>query len=148
MASRTRKTSTKSKTAKTTASVPKASVVKAATSEGKTTSAATEKTATATVVESIKPVVSDTPIKKKELIDRVVAESGMKKKDVKPVVEAMLAVMGRALREGEEIVAPPMGKMMVKRVKDLSNARVMTLRLRSPNHMATPAKPSLAEPAE
>jgi DNA-binding protein HU-alpha len=86
----------------------------------------------ATIVETVTPVVSDLPIKKPELIDRVVTETGMKKKDVKPVVEAMLAVLGRTLSGGEEITAPPLGKLMIKRAKDLPNAKVLTLKLRIP----------------
>jgi DNA-binding protein HU-alpha len=76
----------------------------------------------ATVVEEVKPVVAQAPIKKPELIDRVIAETGLKKKDVKPVVEAMLAGLGRTLADGEEITAPPMSKLMIKRVNDTPNA--------------------------
>jgi len=110
----------------------------AATSQGVTTAAPK-----ATVVEDVKPIVAQAPIKKPELIDRVVAETGMKKKDVKPVVEAMLAVLGRTLADGEEITAPPMGKLMIKRVKDTANAKVMTLKLRHPTGDKTaPAAPA------
>ena len=85
------------------------------------------------VVETVKTVVADAPIKKPELIERVMAETGMKKKDVKPVVEAMLAVLGRALVGGEELTVPPLGKLMINRTKEVSNATIVNLKLRHPN---------------
>lgn len=98
----------------------------------------------AMIVETVKPVVADLPIKKPELIDRVVAETGMKKKDVKPVVEAMLAVLGRTLVAGEEITAPPLGKLMIRRVKEAPNATILTLKLRHPKGDAGQRKDPLA----
>lgn len=138
MATRSTKTAPKAKTtaAKTTTTVAAAATV-VATPAPK-----------ATIVETITPVVADMPIKKPELIDRVVAETGMKKKDVKPVVEAMLAVLGRTLAGGEEITAPPMGKLMIKRVKDVANARVLTLKLRHPTGNAVKPKDPLADAAD
>ena len=85
------------------------------------------------VVETVKTVVADAPIKKPELIERVMAETGMKKKDVKPVVEAMLAVLGRALVGGEELTVPPLGKLMINRSKEVSNATIINIKLRHPN---------------
>ncbi|MBY5972323.1 HU family DNA-binding protein [Ferrimonas balearica] len=78
------------------------------------------------------------PLKKKELIDRVVARSGMKKKDAKPVVEALLTVLGETLSEGREANLQPLGKIKVTRTKDLANGRVMTARVRQ-------SGPALAE---
>lgn len=141
MAARTTKTTTKpkktvAKTAKTTKTATKAAA--------KTTAAPAKAVATAapaspitSVVETVKPVVAGAPIKKPELIERVMAETGMKKKDVKPVVEAMLAVLGRALKDGEELTLPPLGKLMIKRRKDLANATILNLKLRHPTTVAT-----------
>lgn len=139
MATRSTKTATTATKAKTTktAAKPKVATTKAATAAPKTT-----------VVETVKPVVASAPIKKPELIDRVMAETGMKKKDVKPVVEAMLTVLGRALSEGEDLTVPPLGKVMVKRMKDVANARVMTVRVRHPNTAGSAPKPPLVEAAE
>ena len=75
--------------------------------------------------------VADAPVlRKKELIERVVIRSGIKKKDAKPTVEAMLAVLGEALAAGEELNLQPLGKVMVKREKELPNAKVMVCRIR------------------
>lgn len=101
-----------------------------------------------TIVETATPVAAGMPIKKPELIDRVMAETGMKKKDVKPVVEAMLAVMGRTLAGGEEITAPPLGKVMIKREKDLPKAKVLTVKIRIPKDDAAARKDPLAQAAE
>jgi len=85
-------------------------------------------------------VVSGTPaveiadevptLRKKELIERVVLRSGIKKKDAKPTIETMLAVLGEALSNGEELNLHPFGKMKVTRVIDKPNATVMVTKVR------------------
>lgn len=69
-------------------------------------------------------------LRKKELIERVVKASGIKKKDAKPVIEAMLQVLGDALTAGEELVLPPFGKAKVNRQKDLAQGEMMIVKLR------------------
>ena len=101
-----------------------------------------------TVVEETKPVVAGPMLKKPELIDRVIAETGMKKKDVKPVVESMLNVLGLGLANGEEMNLPPLGKVMINRTKDLSNAKVIVTKVRQPNARAPEEKDPLADAAE
>lgn len=85
---------------------------------------------TPTVVETLTPVVVSNELRKKELLELVVERSGLKKKDVKPVVEAMLAVLGDALAEQREMDLQPLGKLNVQRGKDLSDGRVLVLKLR------------------
>jgi len=82
------------------------------------------------VTEAPQPVVAGPMMRKKELIDAVVARSGIKKKDAKPVVEAMLDVLGDALSEGRELNLQPLGKVMVKKSKDLPAGKVMITRIR------------------
>lgn len=89
-----------------------------------------------TVVEETKPVLAAGLVKQKELVDRVVAETGMKKKDVKPVVEATMAVLARTLTGGEELQVQPLGKVKIQKVKEVANAKIMTLKLR---HSTKPA---------
>ncbi|MDG1067071.1 MAG: HU family DNA-binding protein [Sulfitobacter sp.] len=60
----------------------------------------------------------------------VVDRSGMKKKDVKPIVEAMLAVLGDALAEQREMNLQPLGKLKVQRGKELPDGRALVLKLR------------------
>lgn len=70
------------------------------------------------------------PLKKQELVERIVKASGAKKKDVKLIVEAALGVLGDALSAGEELNLPPLGKMKVNRQRDEGNAEVLILKLR------------------
>jgi len=77
------------------------------------------------------PAADATPsIKLKEIIDRVVQAANLKKKDVKPVVEATLKVLGDALASGEAMILPPLGRLRVSRAKDMANGAMLTLRLK------------------
>jgi len=103
---------------------------------------ASEPNAPRAVVASATPASTsqaDAPmLKKKELIDRVVAASGLKKKDVKPAIEATLAVLGRALSDGEELNLQPLGKVKVKNRADKPNGTVINCRIRQSTAAATP----------
>ncbi|MCR8725623.1 HU family DNA-binding protein [Frigidibacter sp. ROC022] len=68
--------------------------------------------------------------RKKELVDAVVASSGLKKKTVKPVVDAVLAEIGVALSRGDALNMPPLGKLLVNRTKDGPASEVLILKLR------------------
>jgi DNA-binding protein HU-alpha len=87
-----------------------------------------------------------TSLKKKDLIDRVVAASGVKKKDAKPVVEAMLAEMGEALGRGEGLQLLPFGNLRVVKSKDLASGEVVTVKVRRPGPRSPKAAAPLAEP--
>lgn len=72
------------------------------------------------------------PMKKPQLLDAVVARTNLKKRDVKPAVEAALAVIAEALMNGEDLNLPPMGKLRVVKAKELdAGAQVLTLKLRT-----------------
>ncbi len=81
------------------------------------------------------------PLKKQELINLVVERSDVAKKHAKPVIEAMLAVLGDALAEGRELNLQPMGKVKRKRVKDTDNARVIVANIRQPKSAGASAGP-------
>lgn len=133
-------TSAKSTVKKTT----KAASSKTASTSAKTKSTPSAKTSvdntaavtasapasTPVVVESLQTVVSGPVMRKRELIDLVVEKSGIKKKDAKPVVEAMLAVLGEAVSDGRELNLQPFGKVKVRRAKEMPNARVMVTKIR------------------
>jgi nucleoid DNA-binding protein len=95
------------------------------------------------VVNSAQPVVSGPIMKKKDLIDLVVEQSGIKKKDAKPVIEAMLAVLGTAIGEGRELNLEPMGKLKVHRAKDIRNGKMSICKLRQKDNASE--KPSRDE---
>jgi len=126
------------------------------TTTASTRTSAASKTAKEAAAQAPEPevVVNETPtitapeLKKKELIDTVVARSGIKKRDAKPVVEAMLAVLGETIAEGRELNLAPMGKLKITRMKKTTKAHVITTRLRrNENHQADAADP-LAQAAE
>ncbi len=69
-------------------------------------------------------------IRKKELVERVVAASGAKKKQVKEIVEHTLKALGDALAKGEELNLPPFGKAKVNRSKDNDSGTTMMVKLK------------------
>ena len=79
-------------------------------------------------------------IRKKELVERVVAASGAKKKQVKEIVEHTLKVLGEALAKGEELNLPPFGKAKVNRSKDNDGGTTMMVKLRQGGDQAEARK--------
>ncbi|WP_394177898.1 HU family DNA-binding protein [Yoonia maritima] len=72
-------------------------------------------------------------LKKPQLFNEVVARTGLKKRDVKPAVEAALAVIGEALARGDELILPPMGKTRIVKTKDIGDgAALLTVKFRTP----------------
>jgi DNA-binding protein HU-alpha len=126
-----RKTTTKTATKKTSA--PRNAPVKKAAKPISATAAAkppAPKPIAPTVVNKPQPVVLGPVMRKKELIETVVTRTGIKKKDAKPVVESMLAVLGEALAEGRELILPPLGKVIVRKEKKLPKGKMMIVKVR------------------
>ena len=71
-------------------------------------------------------------LRKKELVERVCEQSGLKKKDVKPVVEATLRVLGDALQAGTALAIPPLGKARVNKQTGSTGDEVLVVKLRRP----------------
>jgi len=69
-------------------------------------------------------------LKKPDFIDRVVERSGEKKRFVKPILEAALAVLGEALSKGEELNLQPLGRVKVNRHRVDEDAEMLILKLR------------------
>lgn len=70
-------------------------------------------------------------VRKVEFIDQIVEQTGLKKKDVKPAIEAALDLFAKALTEGKDLNLPPMGKLKVVKTKELENGgKALTLKLR------------------
>lgn len=89
-------------------------------------------------------VVAEPELKKKELVDMVVVRSGIKKKDAKPVVEAMLAVLGETVASGRELNLQPLGKLRINRAETKDNGRVIICKLRQSKAAIEKSNPSLA----
>lgn len=130
----------------------KATTAKMAKTTAKATPAAAAATsAPAQAVDAPKPVVLGPMMRKPELVDAVVAKSGMKKKDVKPIVEATLAVLGSALQDARELNLEPMGKVKVTRAKDRTKGKLLVARIRQtqelPSLVANPNPKDLNDDA-
>lgn len=121
-------TAAKTRASKKATTPSKAAKTAAPTTPSKAKAPAAQK-AKPTVVNAPTPVVVGPAMRKKELIDAVVQRTGMKKKDVKPVVESMLGVLGDALAEGRELVAQPMGKLRVHKQKTTARKRILFAKL-------------------
>lgn len=87
-------------------------------------------TPTPKVVAGTSVVEQGDKINTNAIIDKVCERLDGKRKDVKPVVEAMLTEMGEALKRGDQLNLQPMGKLMVKREKDAGNARILSCKIR------------------
>lgn len=93
------------------------------------------------VVVTSKGVETRAPgLSKKELIDEAVLRSGVKKKDAKPVVEALLAILGETVAGGRDLNLRPFGKLRVNRSEARSNGTVHMCRLRQPLDTASAAE--------
>ena len=143
--------STKSKTSTSAKTTPKAKTTPAKPKTTPATTAAKKAVPAtapaATVVEAPQPVIMGPVMRKRELIELVVTRSGVKKKDAKPVVEAVLATLGEALADGRELILPPMGRMMIRKERMVANARIMTLKVRQSTGSPTPKAEDVKTPA-
>lgn len=116
---------------------PKRSTTKAAIK--KPVAAAKAVTPIKVVAPAKKPVNND-EINKRELVERIVLESGMKKGDARRAVDAVLGAVAKAISEGKDIAAAPLGKLRVVRKKQTPNGELAVLRvkLKDPNHVPKP----------
>ncbi|PIE12527.1 MAG: DNA-binding protein [Rhodobacterales bacterium] len=100
------------------------------------------------VVNEIEAVLAGPVLRKKALIDEVTQRAGIKRRDAKPAVDAVLAILGEALVEGRELNLPPMGKIKIRKTKKVSNGTIMQARIRQPEKGRNAGKDPLAEAAE
>ncbi|WP_068245218.1 HU family DNA-binding protein [Tritonibacter horizontis] len=63
-------------------------------------------------------------------MEQVVDRTGVKKRDAKPVVEAVLALLGEAIEDARPLNLEPMGKLRVNRSQTNQNGRVHICKLR------------------
>ena len=118
------KTTTK---VKTTAKVPAPSAPQPAGQPAHLTGAARAPEAPAPVMSA-----DDTPpvLRKKEFLERVHAETGARKRDVREIVEATLKHLGQALANGETLALSPLGKVRVNRQMDKGDAEMLIVKIR------------------
>ena len=80
------------------------------------------------IAESDAKVVAQ--MKVKDLIERVATASDHNKKDVRAIVEATLAELGKALEAGETLILPPFGRVRIANQRADASGQMMTLKLR------------------
>lgn len=99
-----------------------------------------------------KPAVVDGPVLRgKDLVARVAEATGAKVKTVRPLVEATLAELGKALDLGHTLQLPPLGKLSVSPRKSDTDTSPIKLKLRrasEANGKKASKKETLAEPGE
>lgn len=99
-----------------------------------------------------KPAVVDGPVLRgKDLVARVAEATGAKVKTVRPLVEATLAELGKALDLGHTLQLPPLGKLSVSPRKSDTDTSPIKLKLRrasEANGKKASKKETLAEPDE
>lgn len=128
------KTSSKTTSTRNTTATSKSSSKLTAKPVAKTAPKQPKKKATKTpalsVVKEAQPAKVSNELKKRELLDLVIERSDVKKKYAKPVVEAMIEVLGEALADERSLNLQPMGRVVPKRMKDAGANLVMTARIR------------------
>ncbi len=86
-------------------------------------------------------------VTKKEFVSRVAKRAGLRPNQVRAATEAALEELGRALVAGEELKLPGIGKIQVKRKRDIGDAEVMVCKVRRKKDENSDASP-LASAAE
>ena len=69
-------------------------------------------------------------VQKRDFIDRVVAATGARRTDARPIIEATLAQLGMVLSAGHTLAVPPLGRARINLERDARGGDVITLRLR------------------
>lgn len=128
---------TKAKTSPLKASVSPSTLATASSGPKPAKPAATS-TPDPAVVNEATPQTAAPELKKKELVDLVTERSDVRKKYAKPVVEAMIDILGEAIAEGRELNLQPFGKIKQQRTKDTPNARITVAKIRQ-SKSASPA---------
>ncbi len=106
-------------------------VPRAVAAEARTDAVAT--TNIASVAEATSPAEAQISLTKRALLERVATRTGLRKAQVRPVIEAMLAELGEALVREEVLKLQPLGVMRVVRSIEGEKADVLVCKLRRKN---------------
>lgn len=71
-------------------------------------------------------------LSKRELVERILARTGVSRAAATPIIEATLAQLGEALSTGQTLAVPPLGRGRISVKRDSRGGDVITLRLRRP----------------
>ncbi len=76
------------------------------------------------------PPQAQLALRQKDLVDRVVERSGLKKPQVKAALDALLEELGEQLSEDTPLILPPLGKLRVARREPKGQGELLVLKLR------------------
>ena len=91
---------------------------------------AVETKATAADVAASKPDGGNPAVRRKEMVERIVAATGKKPNEIKSVLDGVLVELGKALSAGESLNLHPLGKVSVNRQKKFDNREVLVCKIR------------------
>lgn len=109
--------------------------------------AKTQKTAAASIepkADAVEPEALE--LSKKELVERMVEQTGMKTGEARRALDATLTVLASGLREGANLAAAPLGKIRIMRQKETANGDLVICRIKLKD--PKPASPKTAEPGQ
>ncbi|OAN84430.1 hypothetical protein A8B78_07065 [Jannaschia sp. EhC01] len=92
------------------------------------------------------PAPEDDRLKRPDLIEAVAKRVSLKRSEAKMVFDVVLDEIGKALDGSDEIVVPPLGKLMVKKRLEKPGGDMLTLKLK--RAQADPAAGDVAPLAE
>lgn len=69
-------------------------------------------------------------LRRKELVERIVATTGKKPNEVKSVLDGVLLEIGKALSAGEDLNLHPLGKISVNRHKKFDDREIIICKIR------------------
>lgn len=88
-----------------------------------------------------KPEAAIEELRKKELVAQLVELTGQKPRDIRPVLEATLRVLGQSVTDGRGFSLPPFGKLRVVKSVDGAKAEVATCKVRRAKDLPSPETP-------
>lgn len=69
-------------------------------------------------------------LKKRELLQKLSDKTGLRKSRIRPVMDAMLTILGEAVAEERPLQLPPLGKLKPLRSKAQGGARISHVKIR------------------
>jgi len=108
----------------------KAAASKPAKESAASAKSSAEKAKLATFSSNRAPEPEPREIPKKELVQRMMDETGMKAGDARRALDATLKVLADGLREGANISAAPLGKIRITRSKETANGDLVVCRIK------------------
>lgn len=82
-------------------------------------------------------------VRRKEMVARIAASSGVKPNLIKSVLDSVLKELGDALFAGESLNLEPLGKLSVNRQRETEKAKIVICKLRRSNVSKVPTDTSV-----